>query len=269
VLSNAAMGCKTYTQNIVVATAVLLACVARGSIAADSAVVSRGDWSYDGRSGPSHWGSISPKYSACSSGVQQSPLDIAVRPPFVAGRPIIQLRHSYLNFTGTENTFTFTCAETGDLHCGTVKFEGTSYNLVNIHFHSPSEHRLNGVQYALEAHFVHKSAKGLTAVVAVLFDSAGTCNAKRNEEVQCFLRAAASGVNRFSSIQRLFDPSSKICTVVGSLTVPPCTENVRWFISSGVQHVSRAQVAQFEGLVGGKTSRPLQPLNGRSIRCFA
>jgi carbonic anhydrase len=103
----------------------------------------------------------------------------------------------------------------------------------------------------------------------VLFDSGGTYNANRNEEIQCLLGAAASGVNGFFPIQGLFDPSSRICSVTGSLTVPPCTEGVRWLISSTVQHVSRAQVAQFESLVGGKTSRPLQPLNGRIIRCFA
>jgi carbonic anhydrase len=262
------MACKTYAH-IVAATAVLWACMARGGSAAESAVDSGADWSYDGQSGPSRWGSISPKYAACSSGVHQSPLDIAVRPPFVAGRPIIQLHDSHLNFTGAKNTFSFTCAETGDLHCGTIKFEGTSYKLANIHFHSPSEHTLNGVQYALEAHFVHKSAKGRAAVVAVLFDSAGACNAARNEEIQCLLGAAASGVNGFFSIQGLLDPSSRICSVIGSLTVPPCTEDVRWLVSSTVLHVSRAQVAQFESLVGGKTSRPLQPLNGRIIRCFA
>jgi carbonic anhydrase len=252
---------------LLVASVLFITCSAQTT--GSGMVVQSGDWSYTGSNGPNFWGSVNPLYTTCGTGTQQSPLDIATSPPFISGSPSILLRASTLNFASVVNNFQFNCAEPSR-PCGTLQYAGTTYTLANVHFHSPSEHRLNGVQYPLEGHLVHRAVDGRVAVVAVLFDSARNIDLfNTNLVIQSLLSAAAARSNTFSFIPRLFNPAARLCTVLGSLTAPPCTEGVRWFISTDVLSVSDAQVAAYRTLVGSPTSRPLQGLNGRLVQCFS
>jgi carbonic anhydrase len=247
-----------------------LCCCSQAIAGTDSvAVVNPADWSYEGPTGPEYWAGINPLYAKCGSGKAQSPINIPVKGPFIPGAPNIKMVNSKLEFRAGPNSFGFTCDPKTDT-CGNIQYRGLKFSFKSIHVHSPSEHWINGVQFPLEMHFVHNSSEGRLAVLGVLFDHGknSKAEASNNPDLDMFLNSSAAKQNTTLSLKNFFNPKARLCTVKGSLTAPPCAEPVTWFISSGVQHVSKSQLARFEALQGSKSSRPLQALNGRTVQCF-
>ncbi|KAK3205967.1 hypothetical protein Dsin_020013 [Dipteronia sinensis] len=157
---------------------------------------------------------------------------------------------------------------------GSLNINGTEYVLNQCHWHSPSEHTINGQSYDLEVHMVHESADGKIAVVGIMYTIG------RPDSFLASLTNRLRDIGGTSDIERaagVVDPrhiklgSRKYFRYIGSLTVPPCTENVLWTIVNKVRTVTRDQVRLLRVAVhddSDTNARPLQPLNSRSMQLF-
>jgi carbonic anhydrase len=240
-------------------------------------------WTHDvgGELGPPHWGELGPVYRTCGAeipglsgfqetGKKQSPIDLsgAVR----ARLPVLMF-----NYLATP----FEVENTGHVvevpyHSGSeLVVGGDTYQLRQFHFHAPSEHTLNGRPYPLEVHLVHADALGNNAVVGVLFEVAEEGNALVEE---IFANAPADEgtveVGGELNALSLLPNTRRYFTYSGSLTTPPCSEGVRWFVMNATAKVSAGTVAHFHDLIGdfegydgyANNNRPVRPLNGRTIQ---
>jgi hypothetical protein len=148
-----------------------------------------------------------------------------------------------------------------------ITVSGQRYELVQFHFHKPSEEKINGKAFSMVAHFVHKNSEDKYAVVAVL-----TQNGKPNPFIQTLWSNLPKAKEKEHVVERVsinaatFLPHYRAYyTFPGSLTSPPCSEGVTWFVLKTPVEVSRAQVARF-GKIYRQNARPVQPLNERGIR---
>lgn len=244
--------------------------------------------------GPPNWGTFKTEWKTCASGTMQSPIDFPCDTKFdqFSKNPAVDLKETelFFEFTNLVN-WELACEKSGT--CGSTSFMGTNYNFKNLHFHSPSEHKLNGVQFPLEAHMVHESSAGELLVIATLFQFRGDDdyltklneNAGRerkvavedegdeedNEVLASILANVAAGEERFDVDVEGLIGYEGYCTYSGSLTTPPCTEGVIWLLALEIQKATEAQVTEYVASTGSGAfgnNRPIQPLNGRPITCF-
>ncbi|MDH4263420.1 MAG: carbonic anhydrase family protein [Spirochaetia bacterium] len=211
-------------------------------------------WSYEGATGPDHWGEF---FQTCSAGKSQSPVDI--KGPFQsATTPItVSYKKSKLKVLNNGHTIQVNYDAGSSITIG-----DKTYDLLQFHFHRPSEERVNGERKAMVAHFVHKSADGKLAVIGVLIDK-GQENAlvktiwanlpkeENKEEVK----------NIEINVSDFLPKNLAYYHFTGSLTTPPCTEGVAFYILKDTVQLSQKQVDAFPFT----NARPTQPLNGRVI----
>uniref|UniRef100_A0A6N2KQY3 Alpha-carbonic anhydrase domain-containing protein n=1 Tax=Salix viminalis TaxID=40686 RepID=A0A6N2KQY3_SALVM len=205
------------------------------------------EFNYDpnGEKGPAQWGRIHPEWGACSNGSMQSPIDLMSDSVDV------------LKWEGG---------------AGSIEINGTEYVLLQCHWHSPSEHTIHGKRLPLEAHMVHASLDGEVAVVGIMYmiggpDSFLTSLTKQLQSV--------AGANEQDTVVGVVDPrnikmgSMYYYSYIGSLTTPPCTENVLWAIAGKVSTATREQVRLLRVAVHDESdtnARPTQPINGRAVK---
>jgi carbonic anhydrase len=221
------------------------------------------NWDYQGKRGELNWGKLDPAYQACAKGHEQSPIDIRGARLNTALQPI---EFHYISGSVTlVNT-----GHTIEAHVNPGSYivaGGVRYDLVQFHFHHPGEAAVKGKLTDMEAHLVHKSADGKLAVVAVrLTEDAGSPNA-----VMAMLwphlpktAGASEKVDDMVNPGGLLPADRGYWTYIGSLTAPPCTEGVRWFIFEQELSVSRDQLRAFAALFRVNT-RGLQDPHGRRI----
>jgi carbonic anhydrase len=216
-------------------------------------------WSYEGANGPAHWGELSPAYSACATGKQQSPIDI--RKPAAAKLPPLQFDYkpALLKLVNTGHTVQVNFPPGNWLTVGDARYE-----LKQLHFHRPSEERVDGQGSDMVVHLVHASIKGETAVIAILLRR-GAANATI-QKIWAAIPKVAGQEREIAGTQvnpSDFLPQTKAYyTYQGSLTTPPCTEGVTWFILDARGAVSVEQLREF-GKIFPANARPVQSLNGR------
>ena len=149
-----------------------------------------------------------------------------------------------------------------------ITVQGKRYELVQFHFHKPSEEKINGKSADMVAHLVHKDADGKIAVVAVLLKTGKTNNLVealwKSLPSEKEKEAAVEGV-QVNAADLLPDKKAAYYTFTGSLTTPPCSEDVTWFVLKTPSSISNTEVARFAQLYP-MNARPTQPLNGREIR---
>lgn len=244
----------------------LFATLSFGGDAANTAGVGKSaDWSYNSdATGPENWGKITPDYEVCQSGKTQSPVNISSSgAKSTCGSPVVRFYNSSLKFKEAENNFKVDCGNDKSSPCGEVWYDQNTYYMLQIHAHSPSEYTLNGVSYPLELHFVHQSEDEKYAVVGVFFKFG-----EENAQIAEFLQAPSKKTVSID-LSELYHQHSMACTLKGSLTTPPCTEGVQWIVSWGVLEISPPQMDAFRALTGNvKTNRPIQPMNGRDVKCY-
>lgn len=153
-----------------------------------------------------------------------------------------------------------------------VTLDGDRFNLLQVHFHSPSEETFDGVAPALDAHLVHQNpdTKQLL-VIGVTFNEGGESNQLLDIAVDNDPTAESDKKNPVQGVPlAAFIPNAEMYTFNGSLTTPPCSEGVKWFVSQKIMSATKAEieglksVAESQGLENGN-ARPTQPLNGRPV----
>ena len=220
-------------------------------------------WSYSGESGPVRWGSLSHLYAACSLGQQQSPIDL--RKTVHADLPDIEFAYAptALRIEDTGHT-----VKVDTQSAGHMVIEGARYELKSLHFHRPSEEKIDGKAYAMSVHLVHQDQEGRLAVVAVLIEA----GKKEHPLIRTLWNNLPLEKGKaVSPAEVRIDPSLILpkkrtyYTFMGSLTTPPCTEGVRWLVLKTPIQLSKEQLAGFATLYKNN-ARPTQPTNGRAIK---
>lgn len=219
-------------------------------------------WSYSGPGGPGNWGSLSPGYRTCSGGRMQSPIDLAGA--FPAKGPALKFDYRATPLKVVNTGHTVLVNSTPD---STLTVAGQVYELLQFHFHAPSEHAIAGARAPMEAHFVHRNAAGTLVVVGVTIRQGGHNPALAPIIAATPPEAGSSAATAGATI----DPSALLPPDAGayfhysgSLTTPPCSERVRWFVLTKPVRASRDQIAAF-GRVFGPNARPLQGRYGRLL----
>jgi len=217
-------------------------------------------WSYQGATGPEHWGDLNPEYSTCKAGHSQSPINIANAVP--EKLPAIEFHYSASPLKIVDNGHTVQVSYAPGSY---IAVGGKQYSLVQFHFHHPSEEEFNGSRSDLVIHLVHKSADGQLAVVAVLFDK-GAANPAIDAMVNHLPTVKEQEVSAEAKInaEDLLPSKRSYYTFSGSLTTPPCTEGVRWFVMQTRSTLSNEALEKLAKLYPNN-ARPVQPLNGRVV----
>ncbi|MEK8030037.1 carbonic anhydrase family protein [Ideonella sp. DXS29W] len=218
-------------------------------------------WDYNGEVGPDAWGKLKPEFNKCSTGQRQSPIDI--RGGIAVQLEPIQFDYRTTGFSVIDNGHTVQV----NLPSGnSINVLGRRFDLLQFHFHRPSEERINGKQFDMVAHLVHKDAEGKLAVVAVLLDRGAAqpliqavWNALPLEKNE--LQAAPGTID----LNKLLPEDRRYYTYMGSLTTPPCSEGVLWMVMKTPVPVSPEQIEIFSRLYP-MNARPVQPLAGRLIK---
>lgn len=230
---------------------------------ADDAEHEEAHWGYEGAEGPSHWASLSEDFAKCGTGREQSPIDLAedgaVEAPADAA-----VAFDYGTVTASLVNDGHTVRADVSEGSGIV-LDGTSYDLVQFHFHLPSEHTGDGAHTAMEMHFVHEDRDGRLAVVGVLMDEERGDSAFA--ELFGELPAEEGGTAEFAEPLDLaaFLPGDRDqYRYEGSLTTPPCTEGVAWTVLKDPVEVAPDEVAAYRKLFR-KNNRPTRPLNDRTL----
>lgn len=220
------------------------------------------EWSYAGPTGPEYWGDLDPSYTLAKRGRRQSPIDIrgAVNqdlPKLIFSYKPTELHLVYNGHTVQENQDAGSYAMADG--------SGRSFELEQFHFHSPSEHTINGHQYPLEMHLVHTGRDGAVAVIAVLFEEG-----EHNAALDPVWNNLPDDEDRERDLTITIDvtdllPKSRAYYhYEGSFTTPPCTEYVKWVVLREPVMISARQLAQFRQVIDGN-NRPVQLRNGRPI----
>jgi carbonic anhydrase len=220
-----------------------------------------GHWSYEGETGPEHWSELDPEFTACAKGKYEAPIDIDAAEQ--SDLPPLQFRYAVSPLTIVDNGHTIMAPYAPG---STLTIGDARYELQQFHFHRPSEELVHGRASAMEVHLVHKDARGHLAVVAVLLDQgkASPVIEKLWEHLPTVKEKPATFTSVSIDAKGLLPASHGYYTFAGSLTTPPCTEGVTWYVLKTPVEVSSEQIAAFAKLYPMNV-RPVQPLNGRKI----
>lgn len=197
-------------------------------------------WSYEGATGPSHWGDVDAASKVCTAGSQQSPIDImsSVR----AQLPPLQIAWRVKPDMIVNNGHTIQV--NSDLG-NTLTVGKDKYDLVQFHFHHPSEHLIGGKHFPMEVHFVHRNAAGTLAVIGVLM-TAGKPNAAFKQIAAAMPAKAGTPVKMSAvDISQMLPAGRHYYRYAGSLTTPPCSETVNWLVLRDPIQVAQADIDAF------------------------
>ena len=239
--------------------ALLLAALAAWPTAADEPTKGEGEhhWSYTSGITPPKWGEVSP---TCAIGTRQSPIALSTASA-KSRRPLQELEFSWSKSTGE-------LVDTGHSYQvnlppgNSLRFSGVQYELVQFHFHAPAEHTVDGKTAPMEAHFVHAAPDGRLAVVALLLKSGTT----KSPFAVVLESLPASGEKRSVEVDlpAILPADHGHFAYQGSLTTPPCSENVQWIVMRGSDVISREELEAFRAKYA-RNARPVQPLKGRAV----
>lgn len=221
-------------------------------------------WTYESHGGAAHWAELDTSFETCKLGRHQSPINIVTKGVKPAAADVKPVAFAYAAGAGevVNNGHTI---QVNLPASGSITLDGTEYKLLQFHFHTPSEEKIDGKAYPLVAHLVHKSAEGKLAVVAVLFKQG-----KENATLKpVFARLPAQEGDKVAlegtiDVSALLPADHAYFSFPGSLTTPPCSEEVRWQVLKTPVEISGAQLAAFRKLYQ-MNARPVQPLNDRQV----
>jgi carbonic anhydrase len=233
-------------------------------VASVAAAQTTANWNYYGKTGPLGWGKLDPAYATCSQGREQSPVDIRNTHLDKTLRPI---EFHYLSASVTVENDGHTIV----VHVNPGSYvvaDGVRYNLVQYQFRHPSEETVKGKFTDMSVQLVHKSADGKLLIIAVrMLENQDAPNALL-ATVFANLPATAGKTVKIPDMLNaggLLPPDRAYWTYMGSLTTPPCTEGVRWYIFQQPITLSRTQLRAFTAIFSKVNTRPAQDLHERKI----
>ncbi len=239
----------------------ILAAIAALTLLAGPSLASETHWGYSGEAGPIHWSELEAAYEICGKGLNQSPINIT---DFVEA----ELEPITFNYTGlvTELVNNGHTVQANYAAGSTISVAGKIFELKQIHFHVPSEHQINGERVPMEGHLVHAATDGTLAVVGVMFvkgeENAGIKKMWNQMPAEVGKKAAMATQVR---AEELLPEDRDYYRYNGSLTTPPCSEGVFWFVMKNPVTVTKEQILQFAKVMGGPNNRPLQPVDARPV----
>jgi carbonic anhydrase len=216
-------------------------------------------WAYQGETGPDKWGGLGEGNASCSIGHQQSPIDI--KGAISARQPPLKISWNKGPATLVNNGHTI---QLGFSEGNAIQVGDRKFALAQFHFHHPSEHLIDGRRFAMEAHFVHTAGDSI-AVVGVLMVP-GKSNAVFNKILATMPKEEGPPVKADQAIDpnRLLPGQRTYYHYAGSLTTPPCSETVDWFVLTHPIEVSEVDIARF-AKVYPMNARPAQNRDRRFI----
>ncbi len=221
-------------------------------------------WSYTGPDGPHHWGDLAPENITCKIGKNQSPIDLRDNAAVgTTGLPQLDVVYQDVPLRVLNNGHTVQV----NYPLGSyIKVGDHRYELMQFHFHTPSEHKKEGFNYPMEMHLVHKDSDGNLAVMGILFQEG-----EENESLNSLLSHLPKDIGKQHLYQHAslnpadFIPgNTDFYKYSGSLTTPPCSEGVYWIVFKQPIQASAEQIQQMNDLMGDN-SRPFQPKNARAV----
>jgi carbonic anhydrase len=219
-------------------------------------------WSYDGVTGAQNWGGLKPEYALCKSGTQQSPINIDQTYAQALDKLGFNYQPSKLNIQNNGHTIQLNYDGGSFLEVGNDR-----YQLLQFHFHTPSEEAIGGKRYPMVAHLVHKNDAGQLAVVALLINQ-GSKDNPLFDQFWAKLPHEHNETRIFDDIKYnvadLLPSKTSYWTFMGSLTTPPCSEGVRWLVLKQPLSISAKQIARFKHEFA-MNARPLQSLFDRAV----
>lgn len=243
-------------------------------------------WSYNrtALNGPARWGTLDERYDTCLLGEEQTPVDISGA-LYDGPTPGVIIRPGTKKIIVEKLPYTLEVmpAEAG-ASLGTMTIDGAEYDILQFHFHGPSEHLLRGVSYPLEMHWVTRRISAPSPGSQIQADLAvfgimltpGTTNAGLAPVLALIPSAAVDPLqacpsrpsNEAINLRSILEgfQARYLFGYGGSLTTPPCTQGVRWLVAANPMEVSSAQIAAIvAALPRGGNARPRQPLADRKI----
>ncbi|KAL5545832.1 hypothetical protein UlMin_005519 [Ulmus minor] len=231
---------------------------------------------YSGNKGPQKWGTLAPMYSACASGKKQSPVNIN-RGNCTKGKQFEPLNKDYSPSNATLVNNGINVGIHFEKNNNLLTIDGNKYFLKQMHWHTPSEHRIDGLQFAAELHLVHIAEDGNASVVSFLYhigdrpDPLITKIMPQLEELakdNCTAHEQSQVPLGTLNMKVVKKKTRKYYRYFGSLTTPPCTEQVIWNVVGKVRSITQEQVNAIKAPLSENyknNSRPCQPLDGRHI----
>jgi carbonic anhydrase len=220
-----------------------------------------GHWGYGGEAGPAVWGGLRPEFTLCGNGKRQSPIDI--RDGIAVDLEPVQFDYRASGFRVIDNGHT---VQVNVASGNFINIAGRRWELQQFHFHRPSEERIEGRQFDMVAHLVHKDGEGKLAVVAVLLDRGSIQPIVQTVWNNLPLEKGEEQATRaVIDLNHLLPPDRRYFTYMGSLTTPPCSEGVLWMVMRQPVPVSQAQIDIFARLYP-MNARPVQQAAGRLIK---
>lgn len=222
-------------------------------------------WSYEGARGPEHWGDLDPDYAPCKTGKEQSPIDI--RTAEKAQLPVVRFEYKNGPIKIINNGYTAVRLNYAPGNGNYLIVGDKRYELVQFHFHRPSEEYVHGKPYDMVIHLMHADGNGKVVGVAVLL-KAGSANSTI-QRLWEHMPMIAGPEHEVPGVE--INPASLLprdtgyYTYMGSQTAPPCTEGVTWFVLKTPMEISAVEIDAFAKLYPHDV-RPVQPLNGRVVK---
>ena len=217
-------------------------------------------WGYDGPAGPQTWGGLKPEFALCANGQRQSPIDI--RGGLSVDLEPVKFDYQSTRFGVVDNGHT---VQVNVAAGNAIEVNGKRFELKQFHFHRPSEERIDGRQFEMSVHLVHKDEQGKLAVVAVLLDKGPPQPAvqkiwnnlplEKNEEAQARVSL---------DVNEILPADRRYFTYMGSLTTPPCSEGVQWVVMRQPVTMTAEQIELFARIYP-MNARPVQQASGRRI----
>lgn len=219
------------------------------------------NWGYSGDTGPEFWGSLTPAYSMCTYGKNQSPINLT-------GFVEAALDPVAYNYSATaSNVVNNGHAIQANFPKGSsISVDGAEFDLLQCHYHSPSENHIDGRSFPMEGHCVHADHDGNLAVVTIMYELG-----EENGGIAKLWKQMPQKAGDQHDLQadvnalELMPEDKSYYRFNGSLTTPPCSEGVRWLVLKEAATVSQEQVDAFTAVMGHPNNRPIQPLNARKV----
>jgi carbonic anhydrase len=218
-------------------------------------------WTYAGPEGPQHWAELSPDFVACGAGKNQSPIDLA---GMIEGElPNLDVKYQAGGKEVINNGHTVQVNYTAG---SAMVVANRTFELKQFHFHAPSENTIEGRAFPMEAHFVHSDKDGNLAVISVMFNEG-----KHNVELEKAWAQMPMESGKSATLKQpvnantLLPKERDYYRFNGSLTTPPCSEGVNWFVMKHFDTASKEQIAKFAKAVHHANNRPVQPVNARVV----